>query len=91
VNDWAEAAGCSRSWLEKCIKKHIGKTPNAILREERYKRIQSVILKNPDATAAFVAGKAAPGWSERRLYNFLSDHYGTNFTKLRYEILHGES
>lgn len=87
VNDWAKKTGCSRSWLIKCMRYHKGKTPNAVLRDERFKKIQLVILQNPEATASAVADRIAPNWNERRLYNFLRKLYNTNFTILRYGVL----
>ncbi|MFU8811997.1 MAG: helix-turn-helix domain-containing protein [Balneolaceae bacterium] len=86
VNDWASLTGCSRSWLWKCTKRYFGKTPNAILREVRFKKIVSVILENPKAPAKFVAGKVGP-WNGARLYNFLNRYHFTNFTQLRYQVL----
>lgn len=86
VNDWSELAGCSRSWLGRCVKKHYGKAAKLILKEERYKKIVSVIKEYPHALAVVVAGLAAP-WDEKRLCNFLTYHFHTNFTELRHEVL----
>src|SRR5690554_1631964 len=86
VNDWAEMAGCSRSWLGRCIKNYFGKTANKMLIEKRYKKIRAVIEDQPAATASFVAGSVAP-WNDKRLCNFLIYHFDTNFTKLRYKVL----
>lgn len=86
VNDWAEMAGCSRSWLGRCIKKNFGKTANRVLIEKRYKKIRAVIEDHPAATASFVAGTVA-SWNDKRLCNFLIYHFDTNFTKLRYKVL----
>lgn len=90
VDDWvAKDAGCSESWLAKCTKVYYALTPNAILREERYKKIEAVILENPEATASYVAGQVAPHWNERNLCNFLRNVYDTNFKNLRQELLDG--
>ena len=91
VEDWvAKAAGCSKSWLAKCTKVYNGLTPNAILREERYKKIEAVILDNPEATASYVAGQVAPHWSERNVCNFLRSYHDTNFKNLRRDLLNSE-
>lgn len=90
VADWVAMAGYSTRWLGKCLISHIGKTPSAVLKEERYKKICSAIKSNPTATALSVAGFVAPHWNDRYLYNFLSKYYNTNFTKLRYDVLMDE-
>lgn len=70
----------------KCVKEHYGKTPKIILREVRYQKIEDVISKNPNISAKLTASMVAP-WTEVHLYNFLNNHYGKNFTILRFEIL----
>ncbi|MCC5905536.1 MAG: hypothetical protein JJU13_04985 [Balneolaceae bacterium] len=88
VDDWvASEAGCSESWLAACTKMHYGMTPNAILREERHKKIRAVIRNHPEATADDVAGRVAPHWDQRRLCNFLRQYKDTKFSTLRQEIL----
>lgn len=87
VNHWAEMAGCSRSWLSRCIKARYNKTPNEVLREVRYDAILDCIKTNPDALAIFVASHVAPHWCEKRLNNFLSEYRKTSYTKLRYEVM----
>ncbi len=90
IDDWAKRAGCSTRWLRKCVNTHfIHKSPRILLREERYHKIRSIIEQNPNATALFVAGAAAPHWDARNLYNFLTSHYQTNFSDLRHEVLLG--
>ena len=86
VTDWAVKAGYSRNWLSRNIKKNMNRTPNSLLREFRFIRLVKEITKNPSATAAYIAGTIAP-CDEKRLYNFLSKYYNTNFTNLRFKIL----
>jgi len=90
VKQLAKLAGYSKRWMNECFKYCEEKSPAVLLREARYKEIRKIIKNNPTATAAYVANAVAPHWNEKNLYNFLSNHYQTNFTRLRFEILDGE-
>lgn len=89
VKQLAKLAGYSKRWMNKCFKYCEEKSPAVLLREVRYIAIRNMIKSNPTATAAYVANEVAPHWNEKNLYNFLSTHYQTNFTRLRFEILDG--
>lgn len=90
VKQLAKLAGYSKRWMSECFKYCEEKSPAVLLREVRYKAIRKIIKSNPTATAAYVANAVAPHWNEKNLYNFLSNHYQTNFTRLRFEILDGD-
>ncbi|CAN5763767.1 hypothetical protein BH23THE1_BH23THE1_14770 [soil metagenome] len=71
VDDWANKAGVSRRWLYRCLKIRFNITPSKMLREVRYKKIQTLINVDPDATAMFVANSVAMHWSDKKSLQFL--------------------
>lgn len=87
VNEWAEKTENSRSYLNRCVKLCHKKTPNVLLRDVRYQRICKIVDREPFAFAKEVAHQVAPHWDGKRLSNFLTYYYDTNFTELNYRIL----
>jgi len=91
IKQLAKLAGYSKRWMNECFKNNEEKSPAVLLREVRYNAIRNMIISNPAATAAYVANAVASHWNEKNLYNFLLNHYQTNFTSLRFEILDDEA
>src|SRR5690625_3875632 len=83
----AKLEGYSKRWMNECFKNNEDKAPAVALREVRYHATRNMIISDHVATAAYVANAAASLWHEQNLYNFLLNHYQTNFTSLRFEIL----
>src|SRR6056297_3480127 len=91
VRSWAADAGVSRRWLCKSMKAVYGKPPKIILREVKYEKMVMLILdEGANATCYSVSVDAGFG-SAKNGSRFLSSHFGTTFTKLKMDLLEGDS
>lgn len=87
TNKWAEMAGISRKGLNILMKKVYTKTPKLILRELKYEQIIQLIEKQGLNAGSFAVAIDAGFRNHEALSKFLIRHYGTNFTRLKVEVL----
>ena len=87
VGEWAVRTECSACWLGRCIQKHYGMMAKEMLRDERYKRICTVIRNDPTLRADQVADLVNRTWNGKHLCDFLRRNYKTNFTELKHNLL----
>jgi|AntRauTorcE11897_2_1112592.scaffolds.fasta_scaffold00117_23 AraC-like DNA-binding protein len=86
VQSWALKVKVSRGWLCKAMKENYEKTPNEIIREVRYEKMIQVLGSDIEATCYCVARDSGlPTGDSMRM--FLKRYKGTNFRKLRRNIL----
>lgn len=84
VSEWADARGYSRGYFSELIRDEFDKTPYAILKNEKYKKVKQLVRENSDSKGRVIANDAGFA-DEKALYKFLSFHYQTSLSELRKE------
>jgi len=86
VKEWANLSGCSKSKLNNIIKTIYHVTPKELLRKERLKKIEEVIIAHPKMTSYAVAVECGLR-NDKNLYKFLKINFDTTFTDLKFCLI----